>query len=100
MGDFQDLDHIDGLSASTTSAKLYSNKRLLLFVPMYSVNFFKDDSYLETLNGFVETPIDCWNQKKKVPLPNVSASSYLRLRHASQLRYSLPALPTHSNPTI
>ncbi len=27
MGDFQDLDHIDGLSASTTSAKLYSNKR-------------------------------------------------------------------------
>ena len=27
MGDFQDLDHLDGLSASTTSAKLYSNKR-------------------------------------------------------------------------
>ena len=27
MGDFQDLDHIDGLSISTTSANLYNNPR-------------------------------------------------------------------------
>ena len=27
MGDFQDLDHIDGLSISSTSANLYNNKR-------------------------------------------------------------------------
>ena len=27
MGDFQDLDHIDGLSVSTTCANLYSQKR-------------------------------------------------------------------------
>ena len=26
MGDFQDLDHIDGLSVSTTCANLYSEK--------------------------------------------------------------------------
>ena len=33
MGDFQDLDHIDGLSISTTSANLYNSKRndLVLF---------------------------------------------------------------------
>ncbi len=33
MGDFQDLEHIDGLSISTTSANLYSKKRddLVLF---------------------------------------------------------------------
>ena len=33
IGDFQDLDHIDGLSISTTSANLYSKKRddLVLF---------------------------------------------------------------------
>ena len=33
MGDFQDLDHIDGLSLSTTSAYLYAKKRddLVLF---------------------------------------------------------------------
>ena len=27
IGDFQDLDHIDGVSISTTSANLYNNKR-------------------------------------------------------------------------
>ena len=27
MGDFQDLDHIDGLSLSSTNANLYSKKR-------------------------------------------------------------------------
>ena len=33
MGDFQDLEHIDGLSISTTSANLYSKQRddLVLF---------------------------------------------------------------------
>ena len=33
MGDFQDLDHIDGLSISTTSANLYLKQRddLVLF---------------------------------------------------------------------
>ena len=33
MGDFQDLEHIDGLSISTTSANLYGNQRddLVLF---------------------------------------------------------------------
>ena len=27
MGDFQDLDHLDGVSVSTTCANLYSQKR-------------------------------------------------------------------------
>ena len=27
IGDFQDLDHLDGLSISTTSANLYGNSR-------------------------------------------------------------------------
>ena len=33
MGDFQDLDHIDGLAISTTSANLYTKQRddLVLF---------------------------------------------------------------------
>ena len=33
MADFQDLDHLDGLSISVTSANLYNNKRddLVLF---------------------------------------------------------------------
>ena len=27
IGDFQDLDHLDGVSISTTNAKLYNEKR-------------------------------------------------------------------------
>jgi len=27
LGDFQDLEHVDGLSISTTSANLYNNER-------------------------------------------------------------------------
>ena len=27
MGDFQDLDHLDGISISTTSANLYGNQK-------------------------------------------------------------------------
>ena len=37
MIDFQDLDHLDGLSISTTSANLYGNRRddLVLFYFRY-----------------------------------------------------------------
>ncbi len=40
MGDFQDLDHIDGVSVSTTSANLYSKQRddLVLFYFRKGVN--------------------------------------------------------------
>ena len=40
-GDFQDLDHIDGLSISTTSANLYGNKRddLVLFYFRNGANY-------------------------------------------------------------
>ena len=30
MGDFQDLDHIDGVSISNTCANLYSKKEMIL----------------------------------------------------------------------
>ncbi len=41
MGDFQDLDHIDGLSLSTTSAYLYAKKRddLVLFYFRNGANY-------------------------------------------------------------
>ncbi len=40
MGDFQDLEHIDGLSISTTSANLYGNQRddLVLFYFRHGAN--------------------------------------------------------------
>ena len=41
MGDFQDLEHIDGVSISTTSANLYSKKRddLVLFYFRNGANY-------------------------------------------------------------
>ena len=41
MSDFQDLDHIDGISISTTSANLYNNKRddLVMFYFREGANF-------------------------------------------------------------
>jgi len=41
MGDFQDLDHIDGLSISTTSANLYNSKRddLVMFYFKNGANY-------------------------------------------------------------
>ena len=41
MSDFQDLDHIDGLSISTTSADLYGNARddLVMFYFREGANF-------------------------------------------------------------
>ena len=41
LSDFQDLDHIDGLSIATTSANLYNDKRddLVLFYFRDSANY-------------------------------------------------------------
>mgnify|MGYP003327290249 CR=1 FL=1 len=42
MGDFQDLDHLDGVSLSTISAKLYNSKRddLVLFYFRKGANYY------------------------------------------------------------
>ena len=41
MGDFQDLDHLDGVSISTTSAYLYNNSRddLVMFYFRQGANY-------------------------------------------------------------
>ena len=41
MGDFQDLEHVDGLSVSTTSANLYNNSRddLVMFYFREGANY-------------------------------------------------------------
>ena len=41
MGDFQDLDHLDGVSISTTSANLYNNSRddLVMFYFREGANY-------------------------------------------------------------
>ena len=57
MNDFQDLDHLDGLSISSVSANLYKTNRddlvmfileMVLILPLYTPN---RKYYLKILNG-------------------------------------------------
>jgi len=62
MGDFQDLDHIDGLSISTTSANLYNYKRddLVMFYFRNGANY----ASLYTQSKLISENIK-WNLKIK-----------------------------------
>ena len=66
IGDFQDLDHLDGMSVSTTSANLYGNNRddLVLFYFRKGANY----ASVYTQSKLVSENIK-WNQsikKKKI----------------------------------
>ena len=66
MGDFQDLDHIDGLSVSTTCANLYSEKRddLVMF---YFRKGAKSCFCLHTIKiNFRKYKMEFKNKKKKI----------------------------------
>ena len=62
MGHFQDLEHIDGLSVSTTSANLYNNNRddLVLFYFRNGANY----ASVYTQSKIVSENIK-WNQNIK-----------------------------------
>ena len=62
LGEFQDLDHIDGLSISTISANLYNNKRddLVMFYFREGVNF----ASLYTQSKIISENIK-WNLNQK-----------------------------------
>ena len=62
MGDFQDLDHIDGLAISTTSANLYNYKRddLVMFYFRNGANY----ASLYTQSKLISENIK-WNLKIK-----------------------------------
>ena len=57
MGDFQDLEHVDGVSISSTSANLYNNSRddLVMFYfregANYASVYTQSKIYLKILNG-------------------------------------------------
>ena len=55
MNEFQDLDHIDGLSVSTVSANLYKNKRddLVMFYFREGANFASVGILTKNLKKFI-----------------------------------------------
>ena len=62
IGDFQDLDHLDGMSVSTTTANLYGNSRddLVLFYFRKGANY----ASVYTQSKIVSENIK-WNQSIK-----------------------------------
>ena len=82
MGDFQDLDHIDGLSVSTTCANLYSEKRddLVMFYfrkgathasvytqsKLISENYLNLIYYMEKQKMFIDQEKDLLFMDKKI----------------------------------
>ena len=62
IGDFQDLDHIDGVSISTTSANLYNNKRddVVLFYFREGANYASVYTQSKVISENIK-----WNSKIK-----------------------------------
>ena len=62
MGDFQDLDHLDGVSLSTISAKLYNSKRddLVLFYFRKGANYYSVYTQSKIISENIK-----WNKKIK-----------------------------------
>ncbi len=72
MSDFQDLDHLDGLSISTTSANLYNNSRddLVLFYFRESANFASVYTQSKIISENIKWNLNLKNKKISALLVN------------------------------
>ena len=72
MGDFQDLEHIDGLSISTTSANLYNNSRddLVLFYFRNSANYASVYTQSKIVSENIKWNLNLKNKKIKALIIN------------------------------
>ena len=86
MADFQDLDHIDGVSVSTTSANLYNNDRddLVLFYFRHGA----EHASVYTQSQVVSENIK-WNKKLKSKKINIKTFSQQNIRNYLSKAYSL-----------
>ena len=72
LGDFQDLEHIDGLSISTTSANLYENQRddLVMFYFREGANFASVYTQSKIVSENIKWNINLKNKKINALLIN------------------------------
>ena len=72
IGDFQDLDHLDGVSVSTTSANLYNNKRddLVLFYFRGGANHASMYTQSKIVSDNIKWNLKIKNKKIKALLVN------------------------------
>ena len=72
MADFQDLDHIDGVSVSTTCANLYDNDRddLVLFYFRHGAEYASVYTQSKIVSENIKWNLSLKNKKIKVLLVN------------------------------
>tara|TARA_B100001123_G_C15251343_1_gene1002915 strand:+ start:353 stop:1654 length:1302 start_codon:yes stop_codon:yes gene_type:complete len=72
MGDFQNLEHVDGLSISTTSARLYNNSRddLVMFYFRNGANFASVYTQSKIISENIKWNLNLKNKKIKALVVN------------------------------
>ena len=72
MGDFQNLDHVDGLSISTTSARLYNNSRddLVMFYFRHGANYASVYTQSKIISENIKWNLNLKNKKIKALVIN------------------------------
>jgi glutamate N-acetyltransferase/amino-acid N-acetyltransferase len=72
MGDFQNLEHIDGLSISTTSARLYHNSRddLVMFYFRNGANYASVYTQSKIISENIKWNLNIKNKKIKALVVN------------------------------
>jgi len=72
MGDFQNLEHVDGLSISTTSARLYNNSRddLVLFYFRNGANYASVYTQSKIISENIKWNLNLKNKKIKALIVN------------------------------
>ena len=72
MGDFQNLEHVDGLSISTTSARLYNNSRddLVLFYFRHGANYASVYTQSKVISENIKWNLNLKNKKIKALVIN------------------------------
>ena len=72
MGDFQDLEHVDGISISTTSANLYNNSRddLVMFYFREGANYASVYTQSKIISENIKWNLNLKNKKINVLMVN------------------------------
>ena len=72
MGDFQNLEHVDGLSISTTSARLYNNSRddLVMFYFRHGANYASVYTQSKIISENIKWNLNLKNKKIKALVVN------------------------------
>jgi len=98
MGDFQDLEHVDGLSVSTTSANLYNNSRddLVMFYFREGANYASVYTQSKIISENIKWNLNLKNKKINALMVNArNANAFTGKKGYQGLKELADELATH-----